>query len=394
MLKKVVSIYLFLVVWAFNATAAKDVPILSDSSRITLLTCTPGEELYSAFGHTAIRIVDDSLRIDVVFNYGTFDFNQPGFYQNFVKGRMRYMLGVDYYNDFYLMYVAEGRGITEQHLNLNIQERQKVFNYLAWNSEKENREYAYDFFWDNCATRPIAVFDTVLGNKIKYEYNNGFEKGKTMHDMLRLYVYDRPWVDFGFDLILGMPCEIEAKPRYQTFLPDYVLVLFDNASVNAEPFVTKKEVVLERQMGTPNQGFQFLPVHVTILLLLIAAGITLLEWKNKNHYWGFDFFIFFLLGLFGVFFICLWAFTDHYSLPKNLNMLWAVPTHFIVSFFLLKKKKPSWLKPYSLFTGAAMVVLLAFWKFSPQPFNYALLPVVLTMAIRSFNMYSFLNKQV
>lgn len=393
MLKRVNVVFFFFFLIMLKAAVAKDVPLLTEASRITLLTCTPGDELYAAFGHTAIRIADDSLRVDVVFNYGTFDFNQPGFYQNFVRGRMRYMLGVDYFNDFYFTYVAENRGITEQHLKLTLSEKQKIFQYLAWNSEKENREYQYDFFWDNCATRPIAVFDTVLGSKIQYDYTRGFEKNQTMHDMLRLYVHNRPWVDFGFDLILGLPCEIEAKPGYQTFLPDYVLVLFDNAKVDGRPFVMQKETILERKTAKAEAGFELLPVHCTLFLLIIAAGITLVEWRTKNHIWAFDFFMFFLLGLFGVFFVCLWAFTDHYSLPKNLNMLWAMPPHFFVSFFMLKKKKPSWLKPYSLFTGAAMLILLAFWKFSPQPFNYALIPVVLLMAIRGFNLYSFLNKQ-
>jgi hypothetical protein len=392
MLKKVIPLFAFWLLCFLPNIFAEEIPILSDSSAISILTCSPGDELYSAFGHTAVRVKDDSTGMDVVFNYGVFSFSQPGFYKNFVQGRMRYMLGVDAYEDFYASYVMENRSIIEQKLNLTNDEKRKIFAYLAWNSLKENREYLYDFFWDNCATRPIAVFDTILGSKIKYDLTTGFQKDKTMHDMLRLYVHDRPWVDFGFDLILGLPCEIEAKPRYQTFLPDYEKILFDNATVNGQPFVTESEEVLARG-PSQRKPATILPVHVTGLLLLIALALTFVEYKKNIRFWWFDFIVFFIMGFFGIFFLCLWAFTDHYSLPKNLNVLWAIPTHLIVAFFMLPKNKPKWLSRYALFTGVAMIGLLLMWKFSPQPFNYALLPIVFMMGVRGFSMFNYLSKQ-
>ena len=54
---------------------AQDVPVLSKDAYVSVLTIMPGAPLYSAFGHTAIRVRDDSLGIDAVYNYGTFDFD-------------------------------------------------------------------------------------------------------------------------------------------------------------------------------------------------------------------------------------------------------------------------------------------------------------------------------
>src|SRR5690606_20603691 len=136
---------------------------LSDSSRISLLTVAPGEELYSAFGHTGIRVTDFKNEFDVVFNYGTFDFEQPGFYSNFVKGKMLYMISANNFDDFVSEYIYEKRSITEQTLNLSVHDKQEIFAYLYNNLLPENREYYYDFFWDNCATRPRDVFESVLG---------------------------------------------------------------------------------------------------------------------------------------------------------------------------------------------------------------------------------------
>ena len=169
-------------------------PTLSDSSRISLLTCSSGEELYSAFGHTGIRITDYKNNFDVVFNYGTFDFDQPGFYSNFVKGKMRYMIGTDHFSDFHDQYTYEKRTLVEDEMQLSVEDKQKIFAFLYNNALPENREYYYEFFWDNCATRIRDVFEKILGNRIQYDTDKAhFEKNKTMHDMLRVYVWKRPW---------------------------------------------------------------------------------------------------------------------------------------------------------------------------------------------------------
>ncbi len=355
---------------------------LSDSSRISALTCSPGEELYSAFGHNGIRVTDFRNNFDVVFNYGTFDFEQPGFYTNFVRGKMRYMLSTERFGDFLRQYHYEKRTVTEQELNLTTGDKQKIFDFLYNNALPENCEYAYDFFWDNCATRPRDAFEKILGSRIQYHPEDaGFEQKKTMHDMLRIYVHHLPWVDFGFDLILGLPCEVPATPRNQTFLPDYLAKYFDCATVDGKPLVTSTKTILS--FPPPVFHTSFRPIHLSTILVAAGFILWLIERKRRNHYYVFDFVLFLAVGLLGTLFLLLWIFSEHYAVPKNLNLLWLVPSHVIIAFFFLKKIKPQWMKFYWGSTAVMMFLLLLFWKWIPQHYNIAFMPLVFLLFLRS-----------
>ena len=375
-----------------SAICRAEVPELSDSSKISLLTCAPGKDLYSAFGHTGIRVIDYKNRFDLVFNYGTFDDNQPLFYAHFVQGQMIYSISFETFPDFMSEYITEKRSVVEQELQLSNEDKKKIFAFLFNNALPENRNYPYDFFWDNCATRPRDVFEKVLGSRLEYKSDSscGFAQNKTMHDMLRLYVHDRPWVDFGFDLILGLPCEAQATPRNQTFLPDYLAKLFACASVDNQPFVTNTHNILEYNLPVIDVPVQ--PLHLTMFLMLAAFLVYFIERRRQTHFYKFDFFVFLIAGLFGVFFICLWAFTTHYSVPKNMNMLWLMPTHLIAAFLLIKKEKPFWLKYYFLATYILMMVLLLGWKYNPQPINIAFAPLIILLAARAITIFTHQQK--
>lgn len=365
---------------------------LSDSARVTLLTVSPGEELYSAFGHTGIRVTDYKKGFDVVFNYGTFDFDQEGFYINFCMGKMLYMMTIDRFDDFVMLYRDyEKRRVIEQELNLSTTDKQAIFKYLDWNAQPEHREYRYDFFWDNCSTRPRDVFEKQLGARLKYDYT-GFDTTKTMRETLKPYVANMPWVDFGFDLILGMPCEITATPRYQTFLPDKLEKAFDQSTVDGLPFVTKKNVIVDLPFA-PKPFDGPAPVAVMFGILMFALLLGLLErWKNI-HFWWFDFIIFFIFGLQGTIFMLLGLFSEHYSVPWNLNCMWLIPTHLIVAFFLFKKQKPKWMMYYFCATAILMLIILVMKPWHPQPYDVAVLALILLAANRAISIFVRLKQQ-
>jgi hypothetical protein len=209
---------------------------------------------------------------------------------------------------------------------------------------------------------------------------------------LRLYVHDRPWVDFGFDLILGMQCEVQATPRNQTFLPDYLAKLFACANTNGQPFVTNTRTLLDYKL--PATDVPFKPIHLTMFLLIFSFFVIFMERRRQTHYYKFDFFVFLVAGLLGVFFISLWIFTAHYSVPKNLNTLWLIPAHFFVAFFLLKKNKPAWIKYYFLLTYFLMMVLLLGWKHNPQPYNIAFAPLIILLAARAITIFTHQHKSL
>lgn len=363
---------------------------LSDSARVSLLTVAPGDELYSAFGHTGIRITDYKNQFDVVFNYGTFDFDQPGFYTNFLRGKMRYMIGTEQMDDFMNQYVYEKRRVDEQELNLTSEDKQKVFAFLFNNALPENREYYYDFFWDNCATRPRDVFEKVLKKRLQYHVDSaGFAPNKTMHDMLREYVWNRPWVDFGFDLILGMPCEVIASPRDQTFLPDCLAKYFACATIDGKDFIVKPRSLLSLPPVKIKTDFK--PIYLSLLLVVVGFIVTFIERKKNTHFYSFDFILFFAAGLLGTLFLSLWIFSSHYSVPKNLNLFWLLPSHLLAAFFLLRKKKKVWLKYYFAVTYIVLMGVLIGWHWLPQPFNIAVMPLVFLLTLRSSSIAIYLH---
>ncbi len=183
-MRKIFLIPFFLLA-SFTSVIAKD----SCRLHISLLTCSPGEELYSTFGHTALRVKDNTTGSDIVFNYGTFEFG-PDFYTKFIKGQLRYFLSIENFADFAYSYQYESRSIQEQVLQLSCVEKEKLFTALQINAQEENKYYQYDFLFDNCTTRakdivarntasPV-VFNNILPadvptfrNQIHYYLNKG-----------------------------------------------------------------------------------------------------------------------------------------------------------------------------------------------------------------------------
>ncbi len=150
---------LFLLALLLISLSAKTQTLLSSKAEISLITCGPYQgELYSAFGHSAIRILDPEFNIDYAFNYGVFDFDQPNFYLNFARGRNDYLLAVYNFSDFKGPYLRDNRYIHEQILQLTQDQKQKIFDFLIWNAQSENRTYRYDYFYNNCSSKVRDVF--------------------------------------------------------------------------------------------------------------------------------------------------------------------------------------------------------------------------------------------
>ncbi len=231
--------YIFL--HSFHTVKAQDFQ-LSDEAEISILTGSPGNELYAAFGHTAIHIKDTANGIDVLFNYGIFDFETPNFYMKFVQGKLLYQLAITDYEGLIALYKEGNRTLTEQYLLLDKKQKQEVFDFLVDNSKPENSAYKYDFFFDNCATRVRDVLNKVLGDKLKWDLSK-FPPDKSFRDLINPYLVKMPWVDMGMDLILGMPTDRKANLQEYMFLPDYIHHGLINTKINIDgrlrPFVIK-----------------------------------------------------------------------------------------------------------------------------------------------------------
>ncbi len=362
---------------------------LSPQSRISVLTMGPTQsELYAAFGHSGIRVTDPLSRLDVVYNYGIFDFDQPNFYLNFAKGKLLYKLGKQPYDRTKLYYEYNNRSITEQILNLTQAERQQLFAYLENNALPENRDYYYNYVYDNCATKIRDVLDEVFPGRITYS-TQYMDEPLTFRQLMDIYLGDQPWGDVGIDLCLGLQIDQVAPARDYMFLPDYVLLALQEATIERNGETVKlvaDQVDVYRAEPQPSQSSWLTPTTLFVLLFFLFGVLSHRELKYGLWYKGVDVMLLLITGLIGVLLLFLWFGTDHMSL-YNFNLLWAIPFNLIAVALLFLNKSALRFKMYFLVVGVIQIALILGWGFLPQQLNMAFLPLVLTMALRSLLLY-------
>lgn len=359
---------------------------LSEKAQISVITLGPDpNELYAAFGHSAIRVYDSLQGIDYAYNYGVFDFNQPNFYLNFARGFLYYKLGVYSYPDFRDSYIYYNRFIHEQVLNLTPEQKQKIFDYLQWNALPENQTYRYDYFYNNCATKIRDVFAEVLGSEIHFD-GSFIKTDYTIRELTDLYLSPLPWGDLGIDICLGLPMDKKASPYEYMFLPDYIESSFNNCGIKDKDILIPivKERISVFEVGPIETGKSlFHPWTVFGAFLILSALLSYRDWKKRQLSKWFDTTLFLIVGLIGLLLLLLWIATDHKAAANNFNLLWAFPVHLIAAFLLLKKGVVKWLPNYFKVTGIVLATTLILWSLIPQQLNIFLLPIVATLMIRS-----------
>ncbi len=351
--------------------------------RISLLTCSPGEELYSSFGHTAIRVIDSKTGQDIVFNYGTFDDSDPYFYVKFTRGLMEYALSVYPYRDFEWEYKVQNRSVIEQVLQLSCAEKQQLYYQLQLNAQEQNRFYFYYFLDDNCTTRAKDMIKKYAASPVTFSDILPADK-PTFRNLIHSYLdkSDQPWSKLGIDILLGSRLDQRVTNEESMFLPDYLLEGFDSASISAHPLVSAKQTVVPAQEIKVERS-SFRPVLFFSLLFVLVAALTWLGTKWAQKLMNiFDRVFFFLLGLLGLLLIVLWMIRVDTVCRDNLNILWALPTHLYFAFVIDRNK--TWIRKY--FRTVTIISLLTgiSWFFLPQQMNPALLPLLLIIIMRSY----------
>lgn len=352
--------------------------------QISLLTCSPGEDLYETWGHSALRIVDRSTNMDIIYNYGTFDFDDPAFYSKFTRGKLMYFVSVQRFENFIQEYQYYQRGIIEQVLDLSCSEKEKLLSALQENAKEENKYYKYDFMLDNCTTRLRDIVFKNAGAPVITKDIRPDEK-VTFRKLIHKYLdsSNQYWSKFGIDILLGAPLDKKLTNNEAMFLPDYLLKGFDSSTIGTKPLVSKKQEILRPVLLQEKSGL-FTPFIVFTILFLVILVLSIS--KNAGRLLaGFDFLLFFLSGLLGVFFLFMWFGTDHPECKDNFNLAWALPFHFIIVFFLFRKWR--WLKYYFFINSVLLLILLCLWKWLPQEMNNALVPIVCLLLLRSLAQY-------
>jgi hypothetical protein len=385
LLKK--TLFVLGLVWRIHP-AFSQVP-LSPEAEISLLTGSPGNALYTTFGHSAIRVRDPRQDLDLVFNYGTFDFSTPNFYLKFLRGKLDYMLSVEAFDRFQRGYYYGNQWVIEQVLQLDSAQKQAVFNFLAINYQPENRFYKYDFFFDNCATRIRDLFHASLGNRLHAAYPAGWsENPATFRQLLRHYLQGwHLWSGFGIDIILGMPTDRPARPEQYLFLPDFMAEAYrisriEHPGHSQAPFVAGEETIITNQPVPVPPGY-LMPLPVTWAFFSLVLLLSILGLNRRKALAGIDLFLFGLAGIVGLLIVFLWFFTEHSATKDNLNILWAWPFHLALPFFLINGKSGRAMRIYLRAVLAVLAVLLAAWPILPQHLHPALIPLLLAMMTRA-----------
>jgi uncharacterized membrane protein len=371
-----------LIVLVLSISSVQAQTILSSRAEVSVITCGPYQgELYSAFGHSAIRVYDPVNGFDIAYNYGVFDFNQPNFYLNFTRGFLYYKLGIYDYPDFRDFYIKYNRYVHEQILQLDSIQKQKVFSFLENNSLPQNQTYRYDYFYNNCASKVRDVFAEVFKNEIKFE-GSFIKTNYTIRDLTEIYLQQQPWGDLGIDICLGLPMDKKASPYDYMFLPDYIESSFDHTTLNGSPIVKQKVAVYE-SVAEKIPFHWYHPWIVFGLLFVVAAIISYRDWQRKKLNKWLDITLFSILGLLGWLLLLLWVATDHKAAANNFNLLWAFPLHLVAAIGLLKKNPSRWLSNYFTFASILTALLIGFWALLPQDMNPFLLPVVFIILMRA-----------
>lgn len=347
----------------------KGIPLyLSEHSKVSLLTSSPGEDLYAQFGHSALRIADTLSGQDLVFNYGLFDFNTPGFYLKFVRGKLPYQLGIQRFDGFLQSYLEENRQLRELEINLSEKERLELIDFLSVNYLPENRSYAYDFFFDNCATR----IRDIVENKFRATYpDTGLVKKATFRHFLAEYVGQNSWINIGFYLILGIPSDALATFRDEMFLPDYLEKHLENAVFGDKSLSSSGiRILLTNQPKAAKESWLG-PLPAAWMLFFIGFIITFFSSASLAAI--FDKIYFFSLFLMGALFVFMWTATDHTVTHQNMNLLWANPLYIII---LLTKYSPKQNETLHLVLLLSNLLVLIGWNALPQEFHIAILPLI------------------
>ena len=340
-----------------------------DSVEVSLITCSPHEEIYSLYGHSALRWHDlhktgPTAGQDLVFNWGLFNFNKPYFVLRFVFGLTDYELGTINYEYFVPYYRKWGSSVTEQVINLANDEKRNLKKALAENLKPENKVYRYNYFYDNCSTRPRDIIERSLNGKVEWADREDYKP--TFREMVRECNRNHDWSRFGNDILLGLKADFKTDRIEQEFLPMNLMqdMAMAQVYVNGEyrPLVKEQRDVVPPGVQMIEPDWILSPTEMAIIIVLVALSIMFAEWKQKKCFIWWDVMLMVVEGLIGLL-LTVMIFSQHPTTSINLNILLfnPLPLFFIPS---VVKGRNTWFKVL-----AVMIVLYALggiWQSYPE----------------------------
>jgi hypothetical protein len=364
---------------------------------VSILTIGPGNSLNDSFGHSAIRVQSKTKKYDLVFNYGIYDYNDPRFYSNFIKGYLKYSLGVSYFENFKSSYIANDRYIKEQVLSLPNDLKEKLVDKLIFNSKPENKDYFYDYFNNNCST---VIKDIIKGLLNQYDYHNTYESATSNKDSYRSLIYENinknSWGSLGIDICLGSYIDQQIDSEKNTFLPEYLFEYLNSSYYsysNNDKKIEKVKLIeniifINKVKDVEKSTFNIFLTSPLFIFLLIFTALFLLNYRNKENkkiHLALES-IHILTSFIGCLLLFLWFFTDHTTAAFNYNLLWANPINFILLINVLNKK---WKIAYLKLLLLSLILIVLHSITGVQVFNISLYPLFLFLAFRYLQLIKF-----
>ena len=340
MKKGLLYIVLTFILSVVNATAGAQSMTNPDRIQISLLTCSPGKEVWAQYGHTAIRYYDKESGEDLAINYGIFSLDQTYFIPRFVLGMTDYRMGVQPMDMFLAQYSYEGRGVVEQVLNLSAEDKEVIYKALQENMKPENVVYRYNYFFDNCTTRARDMLVNHLHGKVVYP---PAEEDATFRSMIHKWNNKYEWSQFGEDLLLGVNADRKTTKSEQQFLPENLRNDFDKAAYKGNPLVKETNVLLDAETEVAEQVFPLSPLSIALIFAAISLVMMLFSYRRQQVYWAWDLALMLTSGLMGIIFFVM-IFSQHPCVSLNFILLFFNPLPLFFLYSTIKKKKVIWWK--------------------------------------------------
>ena len=377
-----------LVLWLVFA-AKSQLPM--DSMQVSLLTCSPGTEVYSLYGHTALRCRNITRNQDLVYNYGVFSFQQPHFVWRFILGECDYMVQPVPWPYFIKEYGERGSTVTEQVLNFSSIEANRLAMLLYVNSLPENCQYRYNFLYNNCTTKVRDMIERAADGTLEYPQ---FDEKKTYRQILHEYTAVDPWASEGNDLLLGQDVDTLLTDRAAMFAPEYMMNYAEDALIRAENNdyrqLVKKTYIHNPLKPSPEvETLPFTPIQFSATLLIFALLVVGVEYKFHFMWWGWDVMLMLIQGLAGCLLVFMFLFSEHPGVGSNWLVLLLNP---LPLFALPKVVKSAYKRQTTRWHSLNFAILTLFIVFSvwiPQDFGDIVVPLALVLLTRpiSYNLY-------
>ncbi len=362
----------------------------TDSVIVSLMTCSPGTELYSMFGHSAIRIKNFTQNVDVVFNYGMFNYDADWFLWRFIIGETDYELGAENASEFLYRYRLKDIEIREQNLNFTKEQMSLIANLLVWNYLPENRIYRYNFLYDNCTTRARDIIEKALKESVDSCFVTYQEDTKptTYRNILHRYTLSSPWVTFGIDLLLGEEIDRDISTRKRMFIPAIYESKVDSATIHSANKVNQtlsrdKAIRLSRNADFVNKAFPITPQSIFWGMFFAALMLSYWDWQRHRISWKVDAYIIGIQGLIGIILLFMHVFSEHPAVDSNWLLVLFNPVALLMLKGICRARRTMTPNIINSIFGLWIFIFWISLPIIPQYINEAIHPIILTLVMRA-----------